>query len=182
MDLIERYLVVVRRHLPTALQADIVDELAGNLRSEAEGMEECLGRPLASGEQEQMLKSHGHPWLMAGRYLPQRHLFGPALYSVGIVTIATSFVDLVRPWRTMLFSVTKVVNAVAFAGIVVFVLRARHWVTVVADPALIDRATRADYWINQTIEWTLVIVMIGTLFEALNEIWQLTRSRREFRG
>lgn len=80
------------------------------------------------------------------------------------------------------FSVTKVVNAVAFAGIVVFVLRARHWVTVVADPALIDRATRADYWINQTIEWTLVIVMIGTLFEALNEIWQLTRSRRECRG
>jgi len=323
MDLIERYLVAVRRHLPTALQADIVDELAGNLRSEAEGMAECLGRPLTSGEQEQMLKSHGHPWLMASRYLPQQQLVGPALYpyyrqtitmvlfwvvlpitigggalaaayaqesgqtraralgaawngtiySVGIitivfailerqrvrvtaldnwqpsqlpapqdgravsrgeslfslittitflmlwidvirlpeiaewgstpvrfvpeavwsavylpillsvlVTIATSFVDLMRPWRTMLFSVTKVVNAVAFAGIVVFVLRARHWVTVVADPALIDRATRADYWINQTIEWTLVMVMIGTLFEALNEIWQLTRSRREFRG
>ena len=323
MDLIDRYLVAVGRHLPPPLQKDIVEELADSLRSEAENRAQQAGRPLTDADQAELLRKHGHPWLMASRYLPQQHLVGPALYpyyrqalvmvlfwvvlpttliggalaaiyaqdsghtwgralgaawngaiyAVGIitivfailesqrvritaldnwqpsklpepqegravprseslfslvftitflmlwidvirlpeiaewgstpvrfvpeavwsavylpillsvlVTIATSFVDLMRPWRTMLFSVTKVVNAVAFAGIVVFVLRARHWVTVVADPALIDRATRADYWINQTIEWTLVIVMIGTLFEALNEIWQLTRSRRETRG
>ena len=320
MDLIDRYLVAVRRHLPEPLQKDIAEELADSLRSEAEAAEQRLGRPLTPTEQEQLLQPHGHPWLMASRYLPQQHLIGPALYpyyrqattmvvfwvvlpltliggaiaaiytqnawqtwaqamgaawngaiyAVGIitivfavlenqrvritaldnwkastlpepqagrtvprseslfslictitflmlwtdvirlpeiaewgstpvrfvpdavwsavylptllsvlVTIATSLVDLMRPWRTLLFSVVKAVNALAFAGIVVIVLRARHWITVVADPSLADRVTRADYWINQTIEWTLVIVMIGTLFEALHELWRLFKSRRE---
>ena len=34
MDLIDRYLVAVRRHLPSALQKDIIEELADSLRSE----------------------------------------------------------------------------------------------------------------------------------------------------
>lgn len=323
MDLIDRYLVAVRRHLPKPLQKDIVDELGENLRSEAEGMEQRLGRPLVAADQEQILKSHGHPWLMASRYLPQQQLIGPALfpyyrqtlvmvlfwvvlpitigvgaiaaiyspdsgplwgralgaawngaiYSVGVitivfailesqrvritaldnwqpsklpepqegravprteslfnlictitflmvwidvirlpviaelgfapvrfvpdavwaavhtpillsvlVTIATSFVDLMRPWRTLVFSVTRVVNAFAFAGIMLVVLRAGHWITVVAEPASADRATRVDYWMNQTIEWTLVIVMVGSIFEALKEVWQLIKSRRESRA
>lgn len=323
MDLIDRYLVAVRRHLPKALQQDIVDELAGNLRSEAEGMEARLGRPLTAAEQEQLLKTHGHPWLMASRYLPQQQLVGPALfpyyrqavimvlfwvvlpitlgggalaaiyaqdsgyswgralsaawngaiYSVGIitvvfailegqhvritaldhwqpaqlpgprdgravargeslfslittitflmlwtdlirlpaivewgddpvrfvpnpvwtslylpillsvlVTIATSFVDLMRPWRTPFFSILRIANALAFAGIVVVALRARHWITVAADAALADRAARADYWMNLSIEWTLIAIMAIALFEASYEFWQLFKSRQEARG
>ena len=80
MNLIDRYLVAVRRHLPRPLQQDIVEELAENLRSEAEAMQERLGRPLTSADHELMLKTHGHPWLMASRYLPQQQLVGPALY------------------------------------------------------------------------------------------------------
>lgn len=35
MDLIDRYLVAVRRHLPEPLQKDLAEELADILRSEA---------------------------------------------------------------------------------------------------------------------------------------------------
>src|SRR5690606_13642367 len=80
MDLIERYVAAVRRHLPTSANADIVSELSDNLRSQAEEREHELGRPLNEGEQAALLKPHGHPWLMASRYMPQQHLVGPALY------------------------------------------------------------------------------------------------------
>ena len=80
MDLIDRYLVAVRRQLPRHQQADIVQELADSLRSDAEDRERALGRPLTPEEQSAMLKTHGHPWLMASGYLPQQQLIGPALY------------------------------------------------------------------------------------------------------
>jgi hypothetical protein len=105
-------------------------------------------------------------------------LYLPILVSV-LVTIATSFVDLMRPWRTTLFSLVRVANAFAFAGIVVIALRARHWITVAADAAAADRAARADHWINLSIEWTLIAIMAIALFEAGYELWQLFWSRRE---
>lgn len=80
MDLIERYLVAVRRHLPAGQQDDIVQELGDSLRSEAEDHERATGRPLTEDEQTAMLKKRGHPWLMASRYLPNQYLIGPALY------------------------------------------------------------------------------------------------------
>jgi hypothetical protein len=80
MDLIERYLVAVRRHLPAPLQNDIVQELGDSLRSEAEEHEQRTGHPLTIDEQAAMLKQRGHPLLMASRYLPNQHLIGPGLY------------------------------------------------------------------------------------------------------
>ncbi len=80
MDLIDRYLAAVRRHLPRKLQDDIVQELSDNLRSEAEAREQEIGHPLTPDEQTGLLKKHGHPWLMASRYLPQQQLIGPALF------------------------------------------------------------------------------------------------------
>ena len=80
MDLIDRYLVAVRRQLPQNLQDDIVQELGDSLRSEAEEHEQQTGRSLTSDEQAALLKQRGHPWLMASRYLPQQHLIGPALF------------------------------------------------------------------------------------------------------
>jgi hypothetical protein len=80
MDLIDRYLVAVRRQLPPDLQDDIIQELADSLRSEAEDQEQQSGHPLTTDEQAAMLKKRGHPWLMASRYLPQQQLIGPALF------------------------------------------------------------------------------------------------------
>src|SRR5688572_27523314 len=80
MDLIDRYLVAVRRQLPIGLQSDIVQELGDSLRSEAEEQQGQLGHPLTADEQAALLRKRGHPWLMANRYLPQQHLIGPALF------------------------------------------------------------------------------------------------------
>jgi hypothetical protein len=80
MDLIDRYLVAVRRQLPQNLQDDIVQELGDSLRSEAEEHEREAGRAMTADEQAVLLKKRGHPWLMASRYLPQQQLIGPALF------------------------------------------------------------------------------------------------------
>lgn len=80
MDLIDRYLVAVRRQLPAAVQDDIVQELGDSLRSEAEEHERTTGHPLTANEQAVLLKKRGHPWMMASRYLPQQQLIGPALF------------------------------------------------------------------------------------------------------
>lgn len=320
MDLIDRYLVAVRRHLPPPLQKDIVEELADSLRSEAEDKARQAGRPLTGADQAELLRQRGHPWLMASRYLPQQQLIGPALYpyyrraltmvvfwvvlpvtliggalaaifaddsthtwlramntawhgaiySVGIVTIvfavlenqrvritaldnwdparlpapqdgraiprtdtifslvftiafvmvwtdlvrlpdvasyngmpirftadavwasiyvpvlitmlvsiATSFVDLMRPWRTRLFSAIQIANNLFAIGILAVTLRAGHWATITAPPEAADQAARAERWINVSIEWTLVIIAAVTAFEIAWELWQLSKSRRE---
>jgi hypothetical protein len=80
MDLIDRYLAAVRRHLPKSANPDIVSELSDSLRSQAEEREAQLGRALNEDEQSTLLKPHGHPWLMASRYMPQQYLIGPGLY------------------------------------------------------------------------------------------------------
>lgn len=320
MDLIDRYLVAVRRHLPRPLQQDIVEELSDSLRSEAEETEQHLGHALTAEEQSALLKKHGHPWLVASRYLPQQYLVGPALYpfyrqaivivlfwvvlpialgvgaiaaiysqesarvwgkalgaawtgsiySVGIVTIvftvlesqrvrittldkwdpswlpephqgravsrtetlfnliftttfllwwadvlrapqlidyggdpvrfvadpiwaavflpvlisllltvASSFVDLIRPWRTTFFSMLRVMIDVGSGLIAVAVLRAGHWVQVLGAPELADKLARADYWINQGIKWSLLTIIVICAFDALHEIWNAMKARRE---
>jgi hypothetical protein len=80
MDLIDRYLVAVRRQLPQNLQDDIVQELGDSLRSEAEEHEREAGRAMTADEQAVLLRKRGHPWLMASRYLPQQQLIGAALF------------------------------------------------------------------------------------------------------
>ena len=80
MDLIDRYLIAVRRQLPTHLQDDIISELTDSLRSEAEEQERASGRPMTGDEQSALLKKRGHPFVMASHYLPQQHLIGPALF------------------------------------------------------------------------------------------------------
>ena len=320
MDLIDRYLVAVRRHLPRPLQKDIVEELSDSLRSEAEETEQQLGRALTADDQSALLKKHGHPWLVASRYLPQQYLVGPALYpyyrqalvivlfwvvlpislgggalgaiyaadssrvwgwalgaawngslyAIGIVTIvftvlesqrvrittldkwdpswlpephegravprsetligliftttfllwwadllrapqlidyggdavrfvaepiwaavflpvlisllltvASAFVDLIRPWRTTFFSIVRVLIDVAAGVIAGVVLRAGHWVQVIGAPQDADKLARADYWINQGIKWSLVTLIVICLFEALTEVWRTVKARRE---
>jgi len=80
MDLIERYLASVRRHVPGKSQDDILQELSDSLRSEVEEREQAAGHALSDDEQAALLRKHGHPWVMAARYAPQRSLIGPELF------------------------------------------------------------------------------------------------------
>jgi hypothetical protein len=87
MELVDRYLSAVRTFLPRAEQEDIIRELSTNLSSQIEDRQTELGRRLSEAEIEALLRRHGHPMLVAGRYRTDRRslalgrqLIGPALF------------------------------------------------------------------------------------------------------
>lgn len=80
MELIDRYLFAVRCRLPKGQQDDIIAELAEDIRSEIEDLENGLGRRVDEAEVVEILKQRDHPALVAGRYLPQQYMIGPVLY------------------------------------------------------------------------------------------------------
>jgi hypothetical protein len=82
MELLERYLQAVRFFLPQKQQDDIVRELSENLIAQMEDREEDLGRPLTETEQADILRAHGHPMIVAGRYRPRQQLIGPVFFPV----------------------------------------------------------------------------------------------------
>ena len=82
MELLDRYLQAVRKHLPAKRQNDIVAELRANLESQLEDKEADLGRPLTLEEAEAWLKQLGSPIMVAARYRPQQFLIGPALFPI----------------------------------------------------------------------------------------------------
>jgi hypothetical protein len=82
MELLERYLQAVRFFLPRRNQDDIVRELSENLISQMEDREEALGRPLTDDERAEILRRHGHPMLVAGRYQTKQQLIGPVFFPI----------------------------------------------------------------------------------------------------
>jgi len=87
MELLDRYLKSIRTYLPEGQKDDIIRELEENLRSQMEEKEAELGRPLTGVETEAILKAHGHPMIVAGRYRQEEGSFafgkqwiGPTLF------------------------------------------------------------------------------------------------------
>lgn len=104
MDLLERYLQAVRKHLPRKRQDDIIAELRANLESQLEEKEADLGHPLTTPEAGDWIKGLGSPMQMAARYQTQQYLIGPALFPTYLYVIR-----MVLFWATMIY---LVVNAV----------------------------------------------------------------------
>jgi hypothetical protein len=109
MELLDRYLQAVKKHLPLGRQDDIIAELRANLESQLEDKESALGRPLTTVELEDWLKKMGSPIMVAARYQPQQYLIGPAIFPVYWYVMR-----LVLPWALIIYAV---VNAV----VIVFV-------------------------------------------------------------
>jgi hypothetical protein len=80
MELLERYLYAVSKHLPQARKEDLLAELRENLLAQIEDVEVTQGRPLTTDEVAEILRRHGRPLVVAARYLPQRHLIGPVMF------------------------------------------------------------------------------------------------------
>jgi hypothetical protein len=80
MDLTDRYFASVRLLLPFQGRDDIVAELRDELASRREEREADLGRPLARGEEEDLLRAFGNPITVAGRYGPLQTVVGPELF------------------------------------------------------------------------------------------------------
>ena len=91
MKLLDRYLQAVRALLPKEQRDDILQELSDAILSRMEDQEAELGRPLTEAEQETILKRHGSPMQVAGRYQKDqrsvafgRQLIGPVLFPLYI--------------------------------------------------------------------------------------------------
>jgi hypothetical protein len=82
MELIERYLQVVKFGLPKRQRDDIIAELSGDIYSQVEERETALGRKLNEAEVEEILKQRGHPLLVANRFSPQESLIGPVFFPI----------------------------------------------------------------------------------------------------
>jgi hypothetical protein len=79
MDLIERYLAEVKRHLPGRMRDDVCRELRSNIEDSADVRSDANG-----GRRDDVvtdiLAEYGPPAEMARFYLPQRYVVGPRFY------------------------------------------------------------------------------------------------------
>jgi hypothetical protein len=120
MDLLDRYLQAVKKHLPWKRQDDIIAELRANLESQLEDKESELGRPLTRGEAEDWLREIGPPMQVAMRYQPQQYLIGPAIFPLYWFVLRLVFL-----WAMIVYSIVSAVQFFAagtFSG--AFVLEA----------------------------------------------------------
>ena len=104
MELLDRYLEAVRKHLPWERQDDIIAELRANLEAQLEDKESGLGRPLTPGEAEDWLRQIGPPMQVAARYQPQQYLIGPAVFPTYWFVLRTVFL-----WAAVIYAIVSVV-------------------------------------------------------------------------
>jgi hypothetical protein len=137
MELLDRYLQAVKKHLRWERQDDIIAELRANLEAQLEDKEAELGRPLTQGEAEDWLKQIGSPRQMAARYQPQRYLIGPAIFPSYLFALRTACfwamiayaIGSVALLATGTVSGSRVLEAVLRAP--VFLLQVAAWVTLI---------------------------------------------------
>ena len=97
MDLIDRYVVEVSRHLPEKAARAIETELRSSLRDAMSAHEVAAGRAADDAMVAEMLIGFGHPEAIAARHRAQRSLIGPAWYpsfqyvAVTVVVVVTVF-------------------------------------------------------------------------------------------
>jgi len=97
-NLLNRYLQAVGFWLPRRQKEDIRAELSEDLRSQIEDREESLGRSLSDAEIAAILKQRGRPMFVAGGFMPQRSLIGPALYPIYVFVLKIVTLCYLVPW------------------------------------------------------------------------------------
>lgn len=108
MELLDRYLQAVKKHLPWKRQDDIAAELRANLESQLEEKEAALGRPLTNEEAMAWLKQLGSPLQMAAPYQTQQYLIGPAIFPTYRYVL-----QLVCVWAVVISLIVNVVKIAA---------------------------------------------------------------------
>lgn len=104
-DLVGRYLQAVGFWLPRAQKQDILAEISEDLHSQIEDRESDLGRAMTESEVSDLLKQRGRPILVAGQFLPQRSLIGPALYPIYVFVLKIVALCYVIPWLLVWFGI-----------------------------------------------------------------------------
>ncbi|MGD0630905.1 MAG: hypothetical protein ABR987_16375 [Terracidiphilus sp.] len=137
MELLDRYLEAVRKHLPWQRQDDIIAELRANLEAQLEEKEAALGRPLTQAEAEAWLKQLGSPMLMAAPYQPQQYLIGPAIFPIyrNVMKIAVSWCLVIYTIATAAALLVRAPHLIDFLHILTslpaITITTAAWVTLV---------------------------------------------------
>ncbi len=106
MELLDRYLQAVQKHLPWKRQEDIIAELRANLESQLDEKQAELGRTMTPTEAETWIGQLGSPLQMASRYQPQQYLIGPAIFPVYLNVLRLASV-----WALVIYTLVSVINA-----------------------------------------------------------------------
>jgi len=169
MELLDRYLEAVKKHLPAMRQDDIIAELRANLESQLEDKEAELGRPLSPAEAEAWLKQLGAPMQVAARYRPQQYLIGPALFPMYWFVMRLAAV-----WAMVIY---LIVNAVQIA-----VRLSGHFATTeAATQALIESIAgalvRAPFALLNAAAW-ITVVFAAIEFAVAHDVVKLPPGAR----
>ena len=79
-SLVDHYLLQLKSLLPARAREDVAAELGESIHTAIAERERSLGRTINDDELAEILKSYGHPLLVAGRYLPMQELIGPRVF------------------------------------------------------------------------------------------------------
>ena len=82
MNLIERYVSEIGKHLPRKSRADIETEIRSTLEDMLEERSAKAGRPVDDEMVKELLKEYGAPDQVAATYLPEQYLIGPKLFPI----------------------------------------------------------------------------------------------------
>jgi hypothetical protein len=80
MNLIERYIQHVGKHLPEKSREDVKREIRSLIEDSLEDRSRELGREADTAMMVDVLKEFGRPEKMAASYTPERYLIGPRLF------------------------------------------------------------------------------------------------------
>ncbi len=154
MQILDNYIQQVGFWLPRAQQQDIMAELSEEIRTQIDEKESALGRKLDEAEVATMLERWGNPLLVAERYVPQRHLIGPAIFPVYQFVLKSVFAWYLLPWMLV------------WVGFICFnpTFRAAH-------PGWAILGTLAPWW-NQVV---CTVGGLTILFATLDRRWARTR-------
>jgi len=164
MELLDRYLEAVRKHLPWQRQDDIIAELRANLEAQLEEKEAALGRPLTKAEAEAWIKQLGSPMHMAAPYQPQQYLIGPAIFPIyrNVMKIAltwTAAVYCVANAVALLTKTPQMIDVVhAIANLPFVLLTTAAWVTLVfaaIEFAVAHQALKLPAVCSPSVAWSL---------------------------
>ncbi len=139
MELLDRYLQAVSKHLPWKRQEDIIAELRANLESQLDEQQAELGRPLTLIEAEAWIRQLGSPVQMAAHYQPRQYLIGPAIYPVYLYVLRLACI-----WAAVVFLLVSAVNLAVTA-------------TTVSAAAVGDALLNLPFVLIQVAAWVTLI-------------------------
>jgi hypothetical protein len=91
MNLIDRYVSEIGKHLPRKSRADIETEIRSTLEDMLEERAAKAGRPVDDEMVKELLKEYGAPDKVAATYLPEQYLIGPKLFPIFLLVAKIVF-------------------------------------------------------------------------------------------